>query len=187
MNISLKKLADDHINLRYILIILTRQLEKCQHARDMIKSRQFIQAALNYLCEYPQQFHHPVEEQLIQYLISRDGSILVIGDEVGIQHRELEHSTSTLRLQFTQLTAQTDSQDFNTLKDQLLELINQQHQHLESEEKYFFPLIEKLMKKQDWLDFNEHYNQAYSSCAMDEKRGEFASSILYLAKHAKSA
>jgi hypothetical protein len=153
MNISMKRLVDDHINLRYTLVVLSRYIKQCQTTDDMVRSSDFIRVALDYLCDYPQLFHHPVEERLIQFLLSRDTSILSIGDDVVREHRQLEMNTCALRQQFSHELHITNDEHFKLLKEQLLDIIEQHHNHLEHEEKYFMPLLERVMNREDWAEF----------------------------------
>jgi hemerythrin-like domain-containing protein len=187
MNISIKRLVDDHINLRYTLVVLARYVTQCKTKDDLDHSIEFIKVALDYLCDYPQLFHHPIEERLIQFLLSKDPSILNIGDDVARQHRELERNTNLLREQFSQDIEIKSDQQLTQLKVRLQQLIDQHHHHLEDEEKYFIPLLERVMTREDWIEFRAVDNNKHPDLASAEKRGDFASSLLYLAKHAKNA
>jgi hemerythrin-like domain-containing protein len=73
------------------------------------------------------------------------------------------------------------------LKEQLLDIIEQYHNHLEHEEKYFMPLLERVMSREDWAEFRAEDDKKHPCSANDEKRGQFASSLLYLAKRAKKS
>jgi hemerythrin-like domain-containing protein len=187
MNMSIKRLVDDHINLRYILVVLARYVTQCQTKGDLYRSVEFIKVALDYLSDYPQLFHHPVEERLIHFLSIKDPSIFKIGDDVASQHRELERNTSMMRDQFYQDLQINSDQQFTELKNRLLELIDQHHHHLKDEEKYFIPVLERAMTPEDWVEFWAIDNKKHPDLASAEKRGEFASSLLYLAKRAKRA
>ena len=187
MNISMKRLVDDHINLRYTLVVLSRYIKQCQTTEDMVRSSDFIRVALDYLCDYPQLFHHPVEERLIQFLLSKDTSILSIGDDIVREHRQLERNICALRQQFSHELHITNDEHFKLLKEQLLDIIEQYHNHLEHEEKYFMPLLERVMSREDWAEFRDEDDKKHPYSANDEKRGQFASSLLYLAKRAKKS
>ena len=185
MNISMKRLVDDHINLRYTLVVLSRYINQCQTSDDMMRSSDFIRVALDYLCDYPQLFHHPVEERLIEFLLSRDPSILNIGDDVAREHRQLERNTNALRERFSDELHIANDEYLRALKEQLLDMIEQHHNHMEHEEKYFLPLLERVMSRENWIEFRAEDNKKHPNSINDEKRGAFASSLLYLAKRAK--
>ena len=187
MNISMKRLVDDHINLRYTLVVLSRYINQCQTSDDMMRSSDFIRVALDYLCDYPQLFHHPVEERLIEFLLSRDPSILNIGDDVAREHRQLERNTNALRERFSDELHIANDEYLRALKEQLLDMIEQHHNHMEHEEKYFLPLLERVMSRENWIEFRAEDNKKHPNSINDEKRGEFASSLLYLAKREKKS
>jgi hemerythrin-like domain-containing protein len=168
-------------------VVLSRYIKQCQTSDDLPRSNDFICIALNYLCAYPQLFHHPVEERLINFLLSRDASILNIGDEVADEHRQLEGNTDTLRQQFSHELHIDNYEYFIKLKQQLLDVIDQHHNHLEHEEKYFLPLLERVMSRENWIEFSAEDNKKHPNSINDEKRGEFTSSLLYLAKRAKKS
>jgi hypothetical protein len=42
------------------------------------------------------------------------------------------------------------------------------------------------MTREDWIEFRAVDNNKHPDLASAEKRGDFASSLLYLAKHAKN-
>ncbi len=122
MNISIKRLVDDHINLRYTLVVLARYVTQCQSITDLQRSSDFIKVALDYLCDYPELFHHPVEERLIQFLLVKDPSIRTVSDNIAQQHRELENTTRQLRQQFSPLLEIKSQQQVTELKAKIKEL-----------------------------------------------------------------
>lgn len=184
MNFSLKRLVDDHLNLKYTLQVLARRVQQCKCSEDILDSSEFIMATLDYLCDYPQQFHHPIEERLIRFLEEDRHAPLPMDEDIAVQHRELEASNALMREQLAIFMAQGGDETFARLKDSLLIMVSDQLFHLESEDRNFVPLIQELMSDEGWLRFNKLDVLLQPESESDLKRGEFASALLHIANRA---
>lgn len=173
MDVSLKQLVDDHINLSFILVLLAKNVSQWQQARDVIESMRFVRDALRYLADCPQLVHHPIENQLLLFSIQRN-IITVDGYERFFhEHHQLESDTEAVISKIEDICVGdggcTDDLAL-ALKNELLRLIQAHQQHLLREEQELFPLLDKGMSKQDWQDFNKHLIQQGLVCEVAGER-----------------
>ena len=103
---------------------------------------------LEYIHEYPEQIHHPLEDKVFSILNERvDESELI--QELIEEHEELENRTRKLRESLRLLEGNALSSD--DLIKQLSEFLIRQRQHMYLEEQKIHPLIERFITEEDWI------------------------------------
>lgn len=114
-----------------------------------------MRSILEYIQEYPEQVHHPLEDRIFSILLERVDETELI-QELIAQHAELEIETRKISESLKLLEMGAVSRE--EVKKQLSTFLIKQRQHLYIEEEKVHPLIESALTKQDW----EHVQSAVS-------------------------
>ena len=180
MNFSLKQLVDDHINLSYILILTERHLKHRQTVEQLTDALPFLCSCMDYLCDYPQQIHHPLEDQLIDFMMSQNSDAKRLVPAIQKEHETLEQMTEQIRQQLHIARDQNDMEVLLLLKKPLLDCLNKQLQHINNEETLLLPFIESLMTPKNWQIFNLQLEQQPAFNEINKKQTLFASTLYEL-------
>lgn len=147
----IESLHEDHRNLSKLLRLLETSLLALQSNHDPDYS--LMVDIIEYICSYPDVFHHPREDLLYQRAMERDSSIRGEIEPVLQQHTALNKSTHSL---LDSLNAVLNDTLVNKaqLKADLHDFIDFQREHILLEESKIFPHIERLLTSDDikWLD-----------------------------------
>lgn len=177
MIFSLKQLVDDHINLSYILVLAERRLKHSETLEQLTNALPFLCSCMDYLCDYPQQVHHPLENQLIEFMMSNNSNISRLFPVIKKEHEKLELTTEQLRQQLLNANDQYDGEALLAIKGPLLDCLAKQLQHISNEENQLLPLIESLMTPKNWQLFNQQLEQQPALNDVTEKQELFASTL----------
>lgn len=146
----IRDLRTDHHNILRVLRLLKRSLNTLDGKTD---SREFERAreCIKYLCEYPDNVHHPREDLMFEMLINREPSI---AEKVGDLHREhVDLYTRSKQLHSAMETAETGlSIALEVLHQQASGFSDMQISHMRHEELAVFPLIEQKLTLNDWKE-----------------------------------
>lgn len=178
MNLSLKQIVDDHINLSYILTLAERRVKHSETIEQLNDALPFLCACMDYLCDYPQKIHHPLENRLIEFMMTSNGQMSRLFSVIQKEHTKLEDTTEALRQQLRDASDHQDQEALQALKEPLLQCLSKQQQHISDEEHQLLPLIEALMTDYDWQVFNEQLEQQ-SVFAEVNKQQEYFSVALH--------
>ena len=144
----IRDLRVDHHNILRVLRLLKRSLDNLNGKTD---SKEFERAreCIKYLCEYPDNVHHPREDLMFEMLLNREPSV---EDKVGNLHREhVDLYTRSTQLHSAMETAETGlSVALEVLHQQASGFSDMQISHMRHEELSVFPLIEQKLTLNDW-------------------------------------
>ena len=177
MNFSLKKLVDDHINLAYLLVLAERRLEHSETPEQLTNALPFLCACMDYLCDYPQQIHHPLENKLIEFMVNKHSYMSRFLPILKKDHEQLEATTQQLRIKLHAANDQLNTTMLLANKESLLQCLRLQLQHLSDEENQLLPLVETLMTPQDWQVFNQQLKQQAAFDKIKSKQESFATKL----------
>ena len=133
----------DHI-LKTLNLLEMQYLDLC---RGGMPDFSLMRSILEYVQEYPEQVHHPLEDRIFSILLERV-------DETGLirqlmaEHVELETETRKIRESLKLLESGAVSKE--DIRDQLSNFLIGQRQHMYIEEEKIHPLIESTLTKEDW-------------------------------------
>ena len=147
MGTILDKLHNDHKNFSTLLVFLEQQLgllEKCE-AADL----NTVLEAVEYMKNYPDLVHHPLENVVFQYYLDHYGSENEDVIEIMHEHAELPVLTNTLLSIVSGVLADIP-QERNVLCDSLKDYIATQKEHMNTEEAKIYPLLTSSFSEQDW-------------------------------------
>ena len=144
----IRDLRVDHHNILRVLRLLKRSLDNMNGKTD---SKEFERAreCIKYLCEYPDNVHHPREDLMFEMLLNREPSV---EDRVGNLHREhVDLYTRSKQLHSAMETAEKGlSVALKVLQQQASGYSDMQISHMRHEELSVFPLIEQKLTLNDW-------------------------------------
>ncbi|MEN8204982.1 MAG: hemerythrin domain-containing protein [Pseudomonadota bacterium] len=147
----IESLHEDHRNLSKLLRLLETNLLALQSDND--PDYPLMVDIIEYICSYPNVFHHPREDLLYQKAMERDSSVREEIEPVLQQHAELNKSTHRLLDSLNAVLSDTLVNKAQ-LKAQIHDFIDFQRAHIMLEESKIFPHIERLLTSDDinWLD-----------------------------------
>lgn len=149
-----ERLRTDHYHLHRILIVLD-DLAEC--SPNLSRSqREVLVAAIDYLAEYPDCVHHPLEDRVFARLLNA---------EISAEERERVETNAARHVELTAATMQLqgDLRSLNggatdapqQLGRDLGEYIEAQRRHMTFEERFVFPLAERILDPADWRQIQD--------------------------------
>ena len=147
----IENLHEDHRNLSKLLRLLETSLLALQSGNDPDYSLMI--DIIEYICSYPDVFHHPREDLLYQRAMERDSSIRKEIEAVLQEHAALNKSTHSL-LDLLNAVLNDTLVNRAQLKAELHDFIDFQRAHIMLEESRIYPHVERLLTPEDinWLD-----------------------------------
>jgi len=140
------RLYQDHDNLRMMLNLLEQQC--LEMYRDRPVDYAVLHSIVVYVQEYPEQFHHPLEDSIFSLVLSRGRKNSSLLRELMQEHTELEDVSRRLRALLEAIMS-GDKAAAGDLKGRLSEFLLRQRRHLFIEESLAFPAIIKGLTPQD--------------------------------------
>lgn len=141
----LDRLLLEHDHLLKTLNLLEMQfMDLC---RDRTPSYSMMRSIIVYIQEYPEQAHHPLEDELFSVLFERLDDNKLIHDLIA-DHTELEVVTRSLRESLESLQNEIISKQAFT--KELSNFLVRQRRHIYIEEIEVYPLIQQHVTKKDW-------------------------------------
>jgi hemerythrin-like domain-containing protein len=112
-----------------------------------------LMAGIDYIAEYPDCVHHPLEDRVFERLLATQLSAeeRTRVETNAAKHQELTAATMQLQSDLrAMLDGQTDA--LVNLDHDVLEFIDGQRRHITFEEQYVFPLAERQLTRSDWQE-----------------------------------
>lgn len=151
MNI-LAQLKSDHENVATLLDILDDQVER---VREMEKADyDLMRDIMHYMTTYPDGFHHPMEDAVIEKLIERDPSYRDAALSVVKEHADLARRSKA----FLDMLVRVVDGEIVLRKDIVargVEYIQLLRSHMKREDERLFPRAESILNEQDWKQISE--------------------------------
>ncbi|MFT7461546.1 MAG: hemerythrin-like domain-containing protein [Planctomycetota bacterium] len=148
MKQTLVEIHNDHLNYARLLDQLKTDIEKLQQSTnpDFIR----LYDIMNYLTNYPDVSHHPIEEIIFARLKRKAPESIGLINQLNSEHKELAKLGHILKEELQKVTSGAIvSKDniLNAAKDYCELLSN----HMNVEESQIFPIIENMLTHEDWL------------------------------------
>jgi hemerythrin-like domain-containing protein len=142
----LAMLQAEHGNLTRLLDVAEGELVKIENGRDC--DRELLRAVAEYWREYPEQCHHPKEDLVLAKLRQRG----VLGPElpegVAREHEELRRLNELL----ARALGGGEERERGELKAVLRRFVDCNRNHMQHEERSFFPAMRQHLAEEDWED-----------------------------------
>ena len=151
MNI-LEQLRTDHENVATLLDILEDQVERVRKAENA--DYDLMRDIMHYMTTYPDGFHHPVEDAVIEKLVERDPGNRDMALGVVKEHTDLARKSQS----FLDMLLKVVDGEIVLRKDIVargVDYIQFLRSHMQREEQRLFPLAESLLSDRDWKEISE--------------------------------
>ena len=149
MTYVVEVLRQEHRNMERLLRVLEQELSVFD--RGNRPDYEVVLGVSDYFKDYPDSCHHPKEDMIFEKLKSRD---LVAAAKIGAL--ETEHQAGAIRLRRVAQAVERVLGDQDLLRQTVDEIIhdfiNHERQHMEIEERIFFPAALNALRPEDWAD-----------------------------------
>ncbi len=144
---ALDTLKQEHRDMEKLLHALERQLAAFDDGKPV--DYEIVEAIVDYSFAYPDLCHHPVEDAIYERLRQRDRGALDRRVDLQAEHRKLAELTR----KFSALLKGV-MQEIHTPRDWFSktarDYVDFTRNHMEMEERYFFPVAEAVLTADDW-------------------------------------
>jgi hemerythrin-like domain-containing protein len=140
-------LRQEHRNIERLLRVLEQELSVFD--RGNRPDYEVVLAIIDYFKDYPDSCHHLKEDMIFQKLKSRDPVAAASIGELETEHQE---GVSRLRRVAQAVERVLGDQDLlrQTVDEIIHDFINHERQHMEMEERIFFPAALNALRPEDW-------------------------------------
>jgi len=146
-----RQLHSDHHHLLLVLNYLSKEIDCFDFDARQDPDMEVILNALDYVREYPDKWHHPAEDiifnQLLAKKVKESKLIKKLEEEHGKIIQETEKVTRLFRAAADDCIVPT-----NELVDSARQYISLQRVHLEKENEFIYPLMDKLFSPDEWKE-----------------------------------
>ena len=150
MSKLIDRIIKDHEHLTRLLVCLDKEVAGYKEGATKRPRLSIIIDALDYLHNYPDSFHHPLESRLIARLRPRitDNNMRKRLDEIEAQHQEINSLTNLLIEKFESI--QNDQIiPIDILLSDYQRYADLQKQHLKIENTWMIPMMKELLTEED--------------------------------------
>ena len=142
-------LRQEHRNIEKMLRVLERELSVFD--RGAQPNYEAILGVIEYLKDYPDSCHHPKEDVIFEKLKSRNPTAAA---KIGDLHHEHKEEANRLRRVSQAVDRVLSDQDLvrRNVAEIIREFIDHERQHMEKEERIFFPVALNVLRPQDWAE-----------------------------------
>ena len=142
----------DHGNIAKLLELLESEILAIEVGKT--PDYPLLQNIMRYMTQYPDRFHHPIENLVFARLVKRDA-----GARADVDDLLEEHIAIGLAGQSFDKLLRISHADSVEVREQLgaagLAYIRTLREHMSKEEKKLFPLAMEVLTKKDWKDIDE--------------------------------
>ena len=149
MSTVLDRLHDDHRNMVRLLDFLDAEVEDLAAGRD--HDYQLLADAVNYFNHYPATSHHPVEDQIFQWLARWRPDLTSLVDELRLDHEEQGKQVRQMAV-FMQGIVSGHMVPRQRIVDELRQFSAGQRDHINKEESKLLKETEKLLRERELGD-----------------------------------
>ena len=147
MHKVLKKLYLDHAHFTQLMDIFEGELDKYNSGGELTVG--LITDLIDYVDDYMDNIHHPIEDQLYQIQLARSDNGREALEKLLVQHQVITTLTKEFKLAFA-----GNAQDSGVSPDEVnqkgRDYIEQQRGHLKFEERDALPLLREELSDQDF-------------------------------------
>ena len=153
--VLLRRLHTDHKHIGRVLTVLENQIRKLDDDGEG-PDFDLLANLIDYISEYPDAIHHPLEDQLFDHLVNKGltpSERKLVFANLG-KHVEIIAATKKLAQDVaTVLNGAVISAI--RLKEHVDEYIHTQRSHMWVEEQQLFPLAEHMFSDEDWVQLEQ--------------------------------
>ena len=143
------KLREDHKKLARLLDLIAREIRHFDAGER--PDYELVEIILEYIINYPDLFHHPWEDLVLEKLRLRDPEAAESVGALDAEHEELGHLTRRFAA-----AVHNVMQDEQLPRDWFIDIASEyltfQRRHMQMEEVIFFPAALRALNQKDWDD-----------------------------------
>lgn len=147
MSEVIAKLQEDHRRMEVLLGVLDRKIADFTRGNNL--NLFMIRTILDYIVNFPQKCHHPIENFLLKSLTHRNPKMGKISAEILNEHEKLTNTITRFVREVERIKLGE-----TILSEKLIVTLNAYEdllmQHMNKEELIFFPAAEKYLIQADW-------------------------------------
>lgn len=147
MSQVIAKLLEDHRRMTVLLEVLEREVKRFSEGVSL--NFFLVEALLDYMMNFPQKCHHPIENLMLRSLSARDEARGAAAAEIFRDHDVITH----LGMHFSDVFQQIKLQE-PVPRELLVDAVQDYREfllrHMEAEETIFFPAAEEVLYPSDW-------------------------------------
>lgn len=168
-----ESLLDDHVQMRRTFKLFMHELDRFSKGEH--PDYDVLAGALDYLRDYLDAVHHPLEDHIAEHLIQHEPSSAVTKSlkQIHQMHEDLEALTIEVSREFSAVRDGTLA-----VRERLCSLgssmVDAYQNHLSWEEARFFPLAQRSMTEADWAAILEKSNSELNLAHAKQVRDRFA-------------
>ncbi|PKF62650.1 hemerythrin [Psychromonas sp. psych-6C06] len=150
----LETIHNDHRNINQLLRILRKKINLLEN--DEKVDFRLVKAMINYLRNYADKYHHPMEDLIYAYYLK----YRVVPDEVANrlarEHKKIKEVTIALD-ELVEMVLLDAIVPKDQLIEKLSEFVEMQAVHLMYEESQILPDIKNSLSADDWLNLEQQW------------------------------
>ena len=139
-------LRQDHINMLRLLDALERQIDTFADGRQ--PDHEIVSAIADYVLEYPDRFHHPVEDLVLTVLRQRDASAAKSSEGLENEHERIGQLARDFHTAVETLISDEPARRADFL-DTARAFVAAMRDHIAREDREFFPAVEAALTSDD--------------------------------------
>jgi hemerythrin-like domain-containing protein len=151
MSEIIANLRNDHRNLTKLLQLLSAETGKLE--KGEYTDYQIIADIMQYFVNYPDIYHHPHEDLILNTLKNRNSQVTGPCTDIFSEHQEMASKGAEILDEIKQIQGNAIFSRENFVR-QLKEYIACYHAHMEKEEEALFKIAEKYLNVDDWKKIN---------------------------------
>lgn len=144
----LQTLLEEHRYIDQTLRVLEDQAAKIEAGQEADFS--LILDVLRYLSQAPNQFHHPREDELFEYLRERDPSLNDFIDNAMAEHRHLEQEGDALAALLKEVHGTRNEETIKQISQRMTDYISVLRHHVDGEEATLFGRALDVLSDSEW-------------------------------------
>lgn len=139
-------LRQDHTNMSQLLDVLERQIET--FAGGGHPDLEIVWAIAEYVLDYPDRFHHPVEDMLLEELRRRDANAALKSEDLEGEHQRIGRLARDFHTAVMTLISDEPARREDFL-DTARAFATAMRNHIAQEDRNFFPAAEAALTQDD--------------------------------------
>jgi hemerythrin-like domain-containing protein len=147
--VVIESLRQEHRNVEKLLLVLERELSV--FARGERPDYEVVRAVIAYFQVYPEAYHHPLEDLVLEKLKVRDPAAAANIGDLAADHRRGAERLRRVAQAVESVLADRELLR-QTVNDIIRDFIEHERRHIAMEERDFFPAVVKALQPQDWAE-----------------------------------
>ena len=154
MNTVIDRIHLDHRNTEQLLRIIEQETDHFDTGD--FTNLPLLSDVMHYFVNYPDQYHHPLEDQIFALLKKKSPAFAARVDKLYNEHVSMGEASESLLEMITELQGNAvlpRSQIVQAFRDYL----RQYREHIDREDKEMMPAAEKALEANDWKQLEKQF------------------------------